>query len=586
MRDPRRGVASTRKTAPTFAAALLLAVALVPAPADAAVPALPAAELRSPAVTSSAPGRSDVFWRSDAGDLIHQYRQAGGWWTRPVNLGGDLASQPAAVSWARGRIDVFARRSDGHLIHRWLRAGRWSRWRDRGGRLTSAPAVASQRPGRLDIFARGSGGALIQRSLVPGSGWSAWRNLGGRLTSSPAVASWGPGRLDVVARGPGNRLRHRYWATRRGWSPWRSRGRGLRSQPAIAAPAPRLLDVVALGANQSIRHRRFVANGWHGWVARGGNVTSGPAATAARGAVRIAARRSGGRMVESVRTTPSRSWSRWRAVDHLRPFRGLGTWVDVFDYHLDPVASVADMDARGVRTLYLSTARFNTPADFHDRVKAGQWLDAAHAAGIQVVGWYPPAYGDMARDVRRTVAIARFVSPGGQRFDAVGVDIERLDEVTRAQFNVRLVRHLDRVRARTDAAVASIVPSPFTTEPGNNWEGFPWASVGARSEVVIPMALWSLRDGCAGPRVCAMSPAQVHAWVLDQARQTRTLTRRPVHVEGGVNDPGTERTPVTASRVARFVDAVRDSGAIGGSHYDYATTFDALWPPLAGLNAP
>lgn len=158
MRDFRRRV---------VAAALALAMAplsvAVPmlTPATAAVSALPVSELRSPAVASSAPGRIDVFWRSDAGDLVHRYRPAGGWWTRPVNLGGDLASQPAVVSWGPGRLDVFARRSDGRLVHRWLRDGSWSAWRGRGGRLTSAPAVASGQAGRLDVFARGTDGALL-----------------------------------------------------------------------------------------------------------------------------------------------------------------------------------------------------------------------------------------------------------------------------------------------------------------------------------------------------------------------------------------------------------------------------------------
>ena len=61
------------------------------------------------------------------------------------------------------------------------------------------------------------------------------------------------------------------------------------------------------------------------------------------------------------------------------------------------------------------------------------------------------------------------------------------------------------------------------------------------------------------------------------------MTGRRAHVEGGVDDPGTERTPVTPERVARFVDAAIAGGAIGGSHYDYATTTDALWPTLARL---
>jgi hypothetical protein len=184
--------------------------------------------------------------------------------------------------------------------------------------------------------------------------------------------------------------------------------------------------------------------------------------------------------------------------------------------------------------------------------------------------------------VRRTLAIADFVSPGGQRFDAVGIDIERLDEVTLAQFNSLLVTHLGQVRAGTDAMIASIVPSPFTTDPPNRWAGFPWSGMAARSDVVIPMVLWSFRQNANGT---AYTPQQVYDYVRNEVARTRTLTgNRPVHDEGGVDDPGSENTPVTADRVGRFVDAVGDAGAIGGSHYDYATTLTNLWPVLAGLN--
>jgi len=41
---------------------------------------------------------------------------------------------------------------------------------------------------------------------------------------------------------------------------------------------------------------------------------------------------------------------------------------------------------------------------------------------------------------------------------------------------------------------------------------------------------------------------------------------------------------VTPARVERFVDAVIGGRAIGGSHYDYATTPAALWPVLDRLN--
>ena len=95
------------------------------------------------------------------------------------------------------------------------------------------------------------------------------------------------------------------------------------------------------------------------------------------------------------------------------------------------------------------------------------------------------------------------------------------------------------------------------------------------------MALWSFRSN---PDGSAYTTQQVHDWVVDQVDRAQALTGRRVHVEGGVNDPGTERTPVTAARVEAFVQAVHDAGAIGGSHYDYATTVSTLWPALAGIN--
>jgi len=566
-------------------AALAIVTTTLAAPAVAAPPALPSTERTSPAVASLSSGRTDLFWRSSAGDLIHQYRPSGGSWTRTRNLGGDLASQPVAVSWAPGRMDVFARDTDNTLAHRWYTAGRWSAWQSLGGTLSSAPAVTSWAPGRLDLFIRGSGGGLRHTSYQSGSGWSSWRSLGGTLTSSPTAASWAPGRLDVFARGTGNTLRHKWFNSGSGWSGWETLGGNLYSQPAVASPAEGQLDVVMRGATPMWLKRYARGQGWSAWRSLGGSAASGPTATATGDTVRIAARWSGGRAYLTTRSSPTATWSSWTGADPYRPFRRLGTWVDVFDYAtLDPAAAVADMRARGVRTLYLSTARFNGTSDFFDAAEAGAWLDEAHAAGIRVVGWYLPAYGNMTRDVRRTVAIANFVSPGGQRFDAVGVDIERLDEVTRAQFNTRLVTHLQQVRAQTDAVIAAIVPSPFATDPGNNWAGFPWAAVGANSDVVIPMALWSFRDACPGSEVCPYSAAQVYTWVRDQTQRARSLSGRPVHVEGGVDDPGEERTPVTVARVERFVDAVTDGGAIGASHYDYATTRPALWPALAPLN--
>lgn len=584
------GTSPLRRLAPLALAALLasaVGVSTVDAPAapalaaPAAVP-LPSTELPSAAVTSVDTGRTDLFTRSSAGHLLHQYRLPGAAWTPPIDLGGALASQPAAVSWAQGRLDVFARGTDNALWHRFFAGGRWSGWEKLGGVLTSAPAVAAWAPGRLDVFARGGGDALYHKFYVSGQGWSPWERLGGVLSSSPAVASWANRRLDVFARGGGEAIYHK-WFTGTAWYGWERLGGTATSQPAVASAGYGRLDVFIRGADSAMLLRSYArGSGWTGWTSRGGGFASGPGAMATGEEMRVVGRSPNGYVYESVRANPASAWSRWARIDLYVAFRQMATWVDVFDYaSLDPETAVPDMRSRGVRVLFLATARFNGTSDFYDTAEAGRWLDLAHQNGIKVVGWYLPAYGDMARDVSRTLAIARFVSPGGQRFDAIGVDIERLDEVSLAQFNLLLVSHLTQVRAQTGAVIAAIVPSPFATDPGNRWAGFPWAAVGANSDVVVPMALWSFRANSDGS---AYTPDQVYAWVLDQVRRARSLSGRPVTVEGGVDDPGTERTPVTAERVGRFVDAVIDGGAIGGSHYDYATTQAALWPILGRLN--
>lgn len=549
--------------------------------ADAAI-ALPTTEISSAAVTSAGAGRTDVFTRSSAGHLVHQYRLPGGSWTRPIDLGGSLASQPAAASWEPGRLDVFARGTDNLLWHRWYTAGRWSAWEKFGGTITSAPTVAAWGPGRLDVFARGAGDALYHKWFVSGQGWYAWQNLGGVISSSPSATSWGARRLDVFARGGGNGIYHKRF-TGTAWTSWARLGGTATSQPAAASPGTGRLDVTMRGTDGAMWLRSWSsASGWTAWASLGGRFTSGPGAMAAGDDVRIVGRSSSGYVIESVRASPTSAWSAWTRVDQYLPFRRMATWVDVFDYAtLDPETAVPDMRSRGVRVLFLATARFNGTSDFYDAAEAGRWLDLAHQNGIKVVGWYLPAYGDLARDVRRTVAIARFVSPGGQRFDAVGVDIERLDEVSLNAFHWLAVAHLTQVRAQTHAMIGAIVPSPFATDPGSRWAGFPWPSVGTYSDVVVPMALWSFRSNADGS---AFTPDQVYAWVLDQVQRARSLGGRPVTVEGGVDDPGTERTPVTADRVSRFVDAAIAGGAIGGSHYDYATTPAALWAILARLN--
>lgn len=259
----------------------------------------------------------------------------------------------------------------------------------------------------------------------------------------------------------------------------------------------------------------------------------------------------------------------------ITAFRHLGTWVDLYDYSLDPAASVRTMRAHGVGTLFLQTGRFNRIAD---PSMVGRWIERAHAIGMKVVGWYLPGYSEhLNNDVLRTLAIASYQSPSGQRFDALAVDIEYQGaSSSRAEFNHDITTHLRRVRQRVGSSypVGAITPAPLGMELyPRYWRGFPWASIGRYANVVLPMGYWSYRSDC--PTNSLHCPYQ---YTRGNILRAGRYTALPVHIIGGVGDS------ISARGVVSFVRGARDTAAYGGSLYDYRTTSRSWWSTLRLLN--
>jgi hypothetical protein len=199
----------------------------------------------------------------------------------------------------------------------------------------------------------------------------------------------------------------------------------------------------------------------------------------------------------------------------------------------------------------------------------------------------------MERDVRRTVAIARFRTSDGQSFDGLGVDIEDKCEVKgsacdkvkpsstmdAAGWNAGIVTHMRRVRAAVGSRypMAGIVPAPLgmAIRP-SHWSGFPWRSLPDGFDVLMPMAYWSYRDDCESvPEHCA------YGYTKGNVQQVRALTGDatiPVNVLGGVADS------ITTQEVHDYVRAARETGSIGGSLYDFRTTKSEYWAALSALN--
>jgi len=272
----------------------------------------------------------------------------------------------------------------------------------------------------------------------------------------------------------------------------------------------------------------------------------------------------------------------------LRPYEGLGTWVDVYDYvpgFQEPgelpavtVGSIDDMAALGVRTLYLQSAQDDprSPDDTIDRALLGRFLRRAHEHGIEVVAWYLPRFVDVDSDLRRIRALHRFRSQG-QRFDGLALDIEWTEGVPDVDArNAALIDLSERVRELVgdEYPVAAIVLEPVLLEvvSPQYWPSFPWKKVEPHYDVWMPMNYWTNRQEDSGYR-------EGFKYTEENVRRLRANLEdddAAVHTIGGIGDGA------TAADYEGFVRASREADALGWSVYDFNTVATSAWPRLRG----
>lgn len=267
----------------------------------------------------------------------------------------------------------------------------------------------------------------------------------------------------------------------------------------------------------------------------------------------------------------------------LDVYRGLGAWVDVFDYTSHggrPPVGVPDIDAmaaHGVRTVYLQVA-FDTevfPGGVVPAGVVGPLLRRAHDRGINVVGWYSPRFLDPAADLARLSAIARF-EHDGERLDGVAVDIEDRGLADVSERNRRLVDLSRRLRETVGEAttLGAIVLPTVLLEKVNTafWPGFPWAEIAPFYDVWMPMTYWTDRLTASGYR----DPRRLISESIARTRELTGLRDAPMHPIGGIGDKLTEQ------QLDTYVATLDAVGAIGGSVYDYRTMPTGGWGVLRG----
>lgn len=271
-----------------------------------------------------------------------------------------------------------------------------------------------------------------------------------------------------------------------------------------------------------------------------------------------------------------------RTVD---AYRGLGTWVDGFDYSppysssgvppLSPTA-LADMAAAGVKTLYLQSGRLDdrSPDVLEDRWLLTEFLMRADQHDIDVVAWYLPKWDDDSTDLDHLMAAHNFEALG-YRFDGVAVDIEwNQDGLEVEERNERFVRLSRLLSIQTGAdPLGAIVLPPVQTEVINPafWPDFPWNDIDNIYDVWLPMSYWSFRGDPYG---------NGYTYNAESVQRLRANLGDPdalVHAIGGIggevnaSPSGTEPYIARVDQLEGFAQSLFDTRSIGGSIYDWMT---------------
>ena len=262
-------------------------------------------------------------------------------------------------------------------------------------------------------------------------------------------------------------------------------------------------------------------------------------------------------------------------VDPIGVYRGLGTWIDIYDSAWrHPGGAVRAMAARGIRTLYLQTSNSDRGRRFVYRDGVARFLDTAHRAGIRVVAWYLPGFAKPWLDMRRTLAAVSFRTPSGNAFDGYAADIESSAVGHVAERTRRLLAYSARLRRAVgpDYPLGAIIPSPINLEARPSyWPSFPYRELAQTYDVIMPMTYFTYRvRGRLGAK-------HYTARNIGIVRQRTGDRRVPIHVIGGIG--------ATPAETHGFVTAIRERRPIGASYYTFPVTPTADWTPLRAVRA-
>jgi len=256
-------------------------------------------------------------------------------------------------------------------------------------------------------------------------------------------------------------------------------------------------------------------------------------------------------------------------------YTGLGTWVDLFEEGVwaNPEAAVAKMASRSVKTIYVESSNYSREAGVVFPEQTARMIDAAHAAGMDVVAWYLPGLENLDQDLQRSIEAIRFQTSAGEGFDGFALDIEAMLVRDPGQRTDALLKLSRKIRAEVGPAypLGAITPNPMRlAQERNYWPDFPYSELNTLYDVIMPMDYF-------GAVAEASNKAGAFKYTLQGIRVIRSASANPgvpIHVIGGLAED------ITGPELEGFLKAVDKGQAIGYSVYNFTTTGDADWAGL------
>ena len=260
------------------------------------------------------------------------------------------------------------------------------------------------------------------------------------------------------------------------------------------------------------------------------------------------------------------------------PVAGKGMWFTNYQTrHADLTRLIADAKAAGITHIYAEVAI--SWWGFYAPVSLDRLLPVAHKAGIAVIAWVYPSLRNVTADVRMTMQVADYRTPGGDHADGIATDVEEVVDSGSVYSYGQVLRGL----LGPDTLLVDCTLHPFTHA------GYPYASVAASWNVLAPMNYWHSR--------------YAHAYTSDDVARfvtTSVVTIRAAMLEAGVSQPipieelgqaydmysgdgaGTGHNPAGAE-IAADLTTAKALGCIGASYFEWQTATQSQWDALSSF---